>query len=190
MDTQQSPNAVLSSRQDTNAPDLLDQIEGFLQESIEAMAPEFAEQPRGGAGRPCRLPSLCRWSGLVVCVRRGFGSQLALWRLLSTQGHWSYPRFAVSDQAIDKRLGTANSSVLLQLFTWISALLHERLAPYAETTLAPFASEVMVLNVSSLDQVACYLPSLRDVAAGGSPLRYSAATMASASAHRESAGER
>lgn len=166
MDTQTSPNAVLSSEQGTNAPTLLDQIEGFLQESIAAMEPEFAEQPRGGAGRPLVLPSLCLWSGLVVCVLRGFDSQLALWRLLSTQGLWSYPRFAVSDQAIDKRLGTANSSVLIGLFTRISALLYERLAPYAETTLAPFASEVMALDVSSLDQVVRYLPSLRDVAAG------------------------
>ena len=170
MNTQTSANSVLSSEQGTNAPTLLDQIEGFLQESIEAMAPEFAEQPRGGAGRPLVLPSLCLWSGLVVCVLRGFDSQLALWRLLSTQGLWSYPRFAVSDQAIYKRLGTANASVLIGLFTRISALLYERLAAYAETTLAPFASEVMALDVSSLDQVARYLPSLRDVAAGDSAL--------------------
>jgi len=166
MNTQTSPNSVLSSEQGTNGPTLLDQVEGFLQESIAAMEPEFAEPPRGGAGRPLVLPSLCLWSGLVVCVLRGFDSQLALWRLLSTQGLWSYPRFAVSDQAIYKRLGTANSSVLIGLFTRISALLHERLAPYAERTLAPFASEVMALDVSSLDQVARYLPSLRDVTAG------------------------
>ena len=166
MNTQTSPNSVLSSEQGTNGPTLLDQVEGFLQESIAAIEPEFAEPPRGGAGRPLVLPSLCLWSGLVVCVLRGFDSQLALWRLLSTQGLWSYPRFAVSDQAIYKRLGTANSSVLIGLFTRISALLHERLAPYAERTLAPFASEVMALDVSSLDQVARYLPSLRDVTAG------------------------
>ncbi|OQA12659.1 MAG: Transposase DDE domain protein [Chloroflexi bacterium ADurb.Bin360] len=170
MDKQTSPNSVVSSRLGTNAAALLDQIEGFVQESIEAMAPEFAEPPRGKAGRPRVLPSLCLWSGLVVCVLRGFNSQLALWRLLSTQGLWSYPRFAVSDQALYKRLGTANSSVLIQLFTRISALLYERLAPYAESTLAPFASEVMALDVSSLDQVARYLPSLREVAAGGSAL--------------------
>lgn len=170
MNPQTSPNGVLSSEQGTNGPTLLDQIEGFLQESITAMEPEFAEQPRGGAGRPLVLPSLCLWSGLVVCVLRGFDSQLALWRLLSTQGLWSYPRVAVSDQAIYKRLGTANSSVLIQLFTRISALLHERLAPYAESTLASFASEVMALDVSSLDQVARYLPSLRNVAAGDSAL--------------------
>jgi len=170
MDKQSAPNSVLASQPGKNAADLLDQIEGLLQESIEAMEPEFAEQPRSGAGRPRVLPSLCLWSGLVVCVLRGFDSQLALWRLLSTQGLWSYPRFAVSDQAIYKRLGTANSSVLIGLFTRISALLYERLAPYAERTLAPFASEVMALDVSTLDQVARHLPSLRDERAGSSAL--------------------
>jgi hypothetical protein len=165
-----SHNTVLSSELGSNAPDLLGQIEGFLQESIEALTPELAAPVRGGAGRPQVLPSLCLWAGLVVCVLRGFSSQLALWRLLSTQGLWSYPRFAVSDQALYKRLGTANSDALIHLFTRLSALLHERLAGYATTTLAPFASEVMALDVSSLDQVARYLPRLRDEVAGSKAL--------------------
>lgn len=170
METNASPSVVLDSKQNRNGSSLVDQIEAFLQETVEKLEPSYGEKPSGQAGRPRILPSLCLWSGLVVCVLRGFDSQLALWRLLTTKGLWSYPRFAVGDQAVYKRLGTSDSSVLIQLFTRISALLHERLTPYAETKLAPFASEVMALDVSSLDQIARYLPSLRGVAAGASEL--------------------
>jgi len=77
-------------------------IERFLQEMITNLTPKAA--PRPGPGRPQVLPGLCLWVGLLVCVLRGFASQLALWRLLALKGLWAYPRLALSDQALYKRL--------------------------------------------------------------------------------------
>lgn len=50
-----------------------------------------------GPGRPRVLPSMCLWAGMLVCVLRGMGSQLELWRLLSSKGLWEYPRFEITD---------------------------------------------------------------------------------------------
>src|SRR5215831_17276828 len=85
---------------------VVDDIERFLQEMVARMPPDPAEQRRG-PGRPRVRPALALRAGLLVCVLRGFSSQLALRRLL-TPGHlWSYPRFALSDQAVYDRLAAA-----------------------------------------------------------------------------------
>lgn len=142
------------------------EIEGFLQQAIARMPLDQAEARRDGPGRPRILPSMCIWAGLLVCVLRGFTSQLALWRLLTAGGFWSYPRFAVSDEALYKRLSKAGTTPLIWLFVHISSLLRERLAPYAEEKLAPFASEVVSLDETALDPLARLLPSLRGMPPG------------------------
>ena len=121
-------------------------------------------------GRPRVLPSLCLWSGLLVCVLQGFSNQLAVWRLLTVNGFWSYPRFDLCDQAIYKRLANGGTAVLEQLFEQISAVLGERLDPFKVTNLAPFASEIVALDCTTLDKIARYLPSYRDLPAGDSQL--------------------
>lgn len=143
---------------------LLNHIEGFLASMIEQLEP--LESHTGQRGRPRILPAMCLWAGLLVCVLRGMGSQLALWRLLSLASLWDYPRFAVSDQAIYKRLETGGAQALEQLFAQISTVLRDRLAPYAQTNIAPFASAVVALDTTTLDPVARTLPSLRAVADG------------------------
>jgi hypothetical protein len=142
------------------------QIEDFLQEAIGQMPPDEAEMTREGPGRPRVLPALCLWAGLLVCVLRGFSSQLALWRLLSSGNFWFYPRFALSDQAVYTRLAAAGTTPLESLFEQIRLVLAERLAPYAAQDLAPFAPEVLALDESTLDQVARHLPTLRAVPPG------------------------
>jgi hypothetical protein len=106
------------------------------------------------------------WVGLVVCVLRGFGSHLALWRLLSSQGLWQFPRVAISDQAVYHRLARDGTAPLAALFTRISALLATRLAPYAVTTLAPFATGVYALDETTLNRVVRRLPALHTARAG------------------------
>jgi len=145
---------------------VLGDVETFLQTALSQLEPDFAERRRTGPGRPRVLPTLCLWASLLVCVLRGMSSQLALWRLISQRGFWSYPRFAVTDQAIYKRLAQAGTAPLEQLFAQISALLAARLAPYALGDLAPFATEVVALDEMTLDQVARFLPTLRNVPAG------------------------
>lgn len=145
----------------------VDQIEAFLQEALTDLEPEASTARRG---RPRILPSLCLWGGLLVCVLRGFSSQLELWRLLSQRGLWAYPRFPVSDQAVYKRLAQQGTAPLEALFGQITLVLAQRLAPYVATDLAPFAQEVVVLDETTLDPLARTLPALRTVPDGARAL--------------------
>src|SRR5579871_582660 len=143
---------------------MVGEIEQCLQELVSGLAIDLADPPRVGAGRPRILPSLCLWAGLVVCVLRGFHSQLALWRLLQAGGLWQYPRCPISDQAVYRRLATGGTAPLERLFAQLSAVLADRLAPYtshAAAQLAPFARTVVALDATTLDKVARLLPSLR-----------------------------
>lgn len=144
----------------------LGDIEGFLREAISLLTPDMAEPQREGPGRPRILPALCLWAGLLVCVVQGMSSQLALWRLLTAQGLWDYPRFALSDQAIYKRLAAAGTAPLEHLFLQVRDLLRVRLVAYANCKLAPFAREVMALDETTLEQLTKHLPSLRTLPKG------------------------
>jgi hypothetical protein len=144
---------------------VIDQVEQFLQAAITGLEPDPKEVARTGPGRPRVLPSLCLWAGLLVCVLRGFSSQLDLWRRLTWQGLWEYPRCPVSDQAVYTRLADAGTAPLETLFAQISALLATRIAPYAATDLAPFASQVVAIDETTLDPVARTLPVLRGLPA-------------------------
>lgn len=144
---------------------LLDQVEQLVREAVEGLGPDPQEAARTGRGRPRVLPGLCLWGGLLVCVLRGFSSQLGVWRLLSWTGLWDYPRIPVSDQAVYQRLEQAGTGALETLFAQVTALLAERLAPYATTDLAPFASQVVAFDETTLDPVARTLPALRGLPA-------------------------
>jgi hypothetical protein len=153
-----------TKRTEGKQKELLNNIEGFLSEMIQQLEP--IKQDIVGRGRPRVIPAMCLWGGLLVCVLRGMGSQLAIWRLLASRSLWDYPRFPVSDQAVYKRLEEGGTTDLEHLFGQISRVLHTRLAPYAQYKLAPFASEVVALDASTLDPVARTLPTLREVPKG------------------------
>ncbi len=148
-------------------PSTLDQIERFLQKMIEQLEPNPSEPP--GRGRPRILPSMCLWAGVVVCVLRGWNSQLKIWRLLKSKGLWDYPRFAISDEAVYKRLEEGGADPLKQLFEQVTQVLAERLQAYRQP-LAGFASEVVAIDATTLDQVLRHLPLLRKVARGSDEL--------------------
>ena len=99
-------------------------IEEFLQQCLERMGPDRNDK---GPGRPRILPAMALWAGLLVCVLRGFESQLAVWRLISEQGLWFFPRFPVTDQAVYKRLHAAGTKPFERLFKQINSVLAERL---------------------------------------------------------------
>lgn len=146
------------------------EIEAFLRQVLQQLTPDPAEAARPGPGRPRVLPALALWGGLLVCVLRGFSSQLELWRLLTRGNFWCYPRFPVSDQAVYRRLAQAGEAPLRQLFGQISTVLAQRLAPYLAHDLAPFATEVVALDETTLDRVARRLPTLRGTPAGAAAL--------------------
>jgi len=161
--------AALDGRAE-GAPGAADQavvgdIEVFVREMVEAFGREQPEPIAAngvrGPGRPKVLPALALWAGVLVCVLRGMPQQSALWRLVSARGLWQYPRFPVTDQAVYNRLERDGTAPLERLFAQVSAVLATRLAPYAQRTLAPFATEVVALDQTTLDQVARWLPALR-----------------------------
>jgi hypothetical protein len=136
-------------------------VVGDIEALLQSLITELSDDPAPPArrGRPRILPSLCLWSGLVVCVLRGFSSQLALWRLLSHLGLWDYPRYPVSDQAIYKRLASEGVRPLQQMWVSLSHLLAQRLDPLLPTDpLAPFATEIVALDETTLDPLARRLP--------------------------------
>jgi len=143
---------------------LIGEIESFLSGLVGNM--ESEPQPARGPGRPAILPALALWAGLLVCVLRGFDSQLALWRLLREHGVWNFPRFLISDQAVYSRLAQAGTSSLESFLAKVTAVLKERLQPAMDTTLAPFATEVVAMDCTTLDAIRRMLPALREVPNG------------------------
>lgn len=122
------------------------------------------------ADLPPTGPAPSLWSGLLVCVRRGFGSHLALWRLLTGGDFWRFPRVAISDQALDHRLARDGPGPLGRLSHHVSAVLADRLAPDAATGLAASASGVSAVDQMTLGQVARLLPTLHAAPAGSAAL--------------------
>ena len=147
--------------------DTIGNIEKFIRQCLEDMEPD---RRRKGLGRPRILPAMALWGALLVCVLRGFGSQLAVWRLVSERGLWFFPRFPVTDQAVYKRLHTAGTKPLERLFEQVSSVLAERLQGVVSEKLAPFAKEVVCIDESTLDAMARRLPTLREIPQGDSRL--------------------
>ncbi len=145
----------------------LGNIEKFLQQCLEDMEPDRRVK---GPGRPRILPAMVLWAGLLVCVLRGFGSQLALWRLISERGLWFFPRFEVTDQAVYKRLHSAGTEPLERLFEQINRMLAERFRDMVSNKLASFADGVVCIDESTLEAISRTLPTLRGVPEGDSRL--------------------
>jgi hypothetical protein len=161
----ESPPVPITTAADATRADRLDSLEAMIGELVTALAP--AEEPRvGGRGRPRVLPALALWSGLVICVLRGFSSQRAIWRLLTSTALWHYPRFALSDEAVYQRLAAGGTTFLERLVTDLSAVVADRLNPLADRTLAPFAADVVAIDETTLDPVARKLPALAEVPPG------------------------
>jgi Transposase DDE domain len=116
-------------------------------------------------GRPPILPALALWGGLLSCVLHGWSTQTELWRRLSQYGLWDYRRLAISDQAVYHRLARDGTQPLEELFAAVTALLADRLRPYAQHHLAPFASGVYAVDSTTLDPLARRLADLKDLSA-------------------------
>ena len=145
---------------------LLDQVETVVQQVLVDLEPDPTETRRPGPGRPRVLPAFALWGGVLVCVLRGMTSQRAIWRLLTARRLWHYPRFPLSDQAVYKRLADADTGPLESVFAAVSRVLAVRVVPWAARDLAPFATEVVAIDETTLDQVARTLPALREVPKG------------------------
>lgn len=133
-------------------------VDVFKEQSRVLMA-----KPKASVGRPSALS----WSQLclavVACLMMGWQHQLDLRRLLCIEGFWNWPAVPLlCDQAIYNRLERA-AIWMQRLFEQVSQSLRTRLEPWQDRQLAPFASRVLALDESQLDQVGRWIPQLRQV---------------------------
>lgn len=144
-----------------------DSLEAFLELFLREV-----ELParRSGPGRPALLPAMLLWSGMLVCLLRGFSSQLQLWRLLSSHGLWDWPRVRITDMALYKRLERTPPEALRSFFEQITAVLATRYAAVSDVPLASWATGVFALDHTVLDPVVRKLKLLRDVPRGSPQL--------------------
>jgi Transposase DDE domain len=136
-------------------------IEEFLATTLQRVE---VEEPSKKAGRPRVLPALALWAGVLVCLLRGWSSQREIWRLLSVQGVWHFPRYNLSDEAVYKRLEQASQDTLKRVFEAVTASLYVALSSHPATSQAvwcTFASGVFALDEMTLDKLFRRLPSLR-----------------------------
>jgi hypothetical protein len=119
-----------------------------------------------GPGRPPIVPAMLLWSGLLVCLLRGFSAQLDLWRKLTTHGLWRYSRVEVSDMAIYQRLGRTSPTVLAEFLEQLSAALTVHLQGRCAVKGAAFATEIYALDQTVLDPACAKLKVFRGVRKG------------------------
>jgi hypothetical protein len=117
---------------------------------LARLVPTVVPAPGSGRGRPATIPGAMLWAGMLVCILRQDASQRAIWRLLTAHGLWHWPRLAVSDDAIYRRLQRHGPDAMAQLFTALTRVLSR--TP-GNRSLAPFAREVVALDETTLDQV-------------------------------------
>ena len=116
-------------------------------------------------GKPATVTALHLCLGIVLCGLEGFGSQLALWRRLCLEPMGPFAPVSVVDQAIYNRVARA-AGVMRAFFVEVSGWMSEQLVGLEDRRLAPWASQVLALDESTLDAVGRWLPELRRKLAG------------------------
>lgn len=148
------------------APALAGRIEALLVAVVSQITPPV----RSGPGRPPILPAAVLWASLTLGVLRQASSQRDVWRVAITKDRWPGERIVVSDEAVYRRLAAADPQAMGTLFTLFTEALVARTGPAEHAGLAPFATDVVVLDETTLDQVARWLPSLRGSPPGSDAL--------------------
>src|SRR6266487_3912049 len=118
-----------------------------------------------GRGKPATLTALHLCLGIVLCGLEGFGSQLKLWRQFCLEPMGPFAPVRVVDQAVYNRLARA-AGAMRAFFEQVSGWMAEQLVGLEDRTLAPWASQVLALDESTLDAVGRWLPELRQVLPG------------------------
>jgi hypothetical protein len=144
-----------------------DELESRLRDLITELLPP---ERRGGPGRPPHLSLLVLWAGLLTCVLRGFTAQRALWQLVTLQGLWHFERVALTEQAVVQRLARTRPQAFLDFFAALTRVLRERYAAVNDVPFARFATQILALDHSTLDQVLRKTKVLRQLPAGAPAL--------------------
>jgi hypothetical protein len=148
------------------SPGLAQNLESYRRRHLERIGEQQREPAAAGKGpgAPQKLPSAALWTGLVLCVLCGVKSLRGVWRYLVWQG------YAICDETVYDRLEEEGTAALQALFAQISQMLLAWLSPLIAAQswapLAPFASQVVALDETTLDPVARKLPIFRHFKTG------------------------
>jgi hypothetical protein len=138
----------------------LQQVEEYVLQKSQALVPVGRRR-----GKPATLTALHLCLGIVLCGLEGFGSQLKLWRRCCLEPIGPFAPVCVVDQAVYNRLARA-AGAMRAFFEQVSGWMGEQLVGLEERTLAPWATQVLALDESTLDAVGRWLPELRRVLPG------------------------
>jgi len=136
------------------------QVEEYVLQQSQALVPLARRR-----GKPATLTTLHLCLGIVLCGLEGFGSQLKLWRRFCLEPVGPFAPVWVVDQAIYNRLARA-AGAMRAFFEQVSGWMAEQLVGLEDRTLAPWASQVLALDESTLDAVGRWLPELRALLPG------------------------
>jgi hypothetical protein len=136
------------------------QLVSYVTDRTQALVPAVRRR-----GKPALLTALHLCLGIVLCGLEGFGSQLKLWRRICLEPMGPFAPVWVGDQAVYNRLARA-AGAMRAFFEQVSGSMSEQLVGLEDHRLAPWASQVLVLDESTLDAVGRWLPELRRLLPG------------------------
>ncbi|MBV9615178.1 MAG: IS4 family transposase [Ktedonobacteraceae bacterium] len=137
-----------------------DPILTFLQELLRPAQTETGPVcPK--RGRPRDLSADHLWLALLLAILRGSISFAAVWRLISWTGVGSFPRLDLTRGGVRKRLLQGDLDSLHHLLKRVSAALLPWTHHFQDRSLAPFATQVLALDQSTLDAVRRTCPDVR-----------------------------
>lgn len=138
------------------------QIVAFLQ---TLLAPSLSACPCSvlprRRGRPLTLSTEHLWLAMLLSILQGGSSFASIWRLISWTGVGDLPILELSRAAVRKRLLQAKLDSLHELLARVSQALLPWTKDAQERDLAPFATQVLALDQSSLDAVGRTCPDVR-----------------------------
>lgn len=138
------------SAQEAEARQPAEQILCFLQELLRPVPSEAVTPKRG---RPRELSSDHLWLAMLLAMLRGFTNFACVWRLLTWTGVGSFPLLDFTRAGVRKRLLQGDLASLHELLRRVSAALLPWTTRFQDESLAPFATNVLALDQSTLDAV-------------------------------------
>lgn len=119
-------------------------------------------------GQPARLTLPHLALALLLGVLHGSKHLSTIWRRLSVEAIGPFAPVSLTYEAVRKRLLTHGVSALRQLFEQVTVGLAHLTSHPSACALAPFASQIVALDESTLDRLRRLTENLRELA-GGDP---------------------
>ncbi len=142
-----------------------DQLSAFFQ-ALLLPAPDEANQPKH-RGRPALLATEHLWLAMLLSVLHEQFSFADVWRRLTWEGGLgSFPLLTLTRDGVRKRLLRLGLEALQSLLLRVNQALLSWTRLFQEKTLAPFASQVVALDESTLDMVRRLCDDVKDEPTG------------------------